>query len=245
MSPQITYTKLTKMKKFFCLFLALAFITSAKSQTVGIGTTVPDSNAVLDVFSDNKGILIPRVGDTGTIASPLEGMIIYNKNTKTPYYHDGIRWVSLGGRLPSGATSAQSRITYQVSAPGFSGTELDATSFQWGAGIGVGPGGPSLSSSSEITFTKQFDIDSDGFNLATLRGTNYPSIEFKFYAGASLAPYLSYRLQNIYFSGYSVSTASDIPSEAISIYFENYGFWDRVNNVQFGFNVRTHTNTAY
>lgn len=234
------------MKKLFCLLLVLACIASANAQTIGIGTTTPNTNAVLDIFSNNKGILIPRVGDTGIITSPLEGLIIYNKNTKTPYYHDGTRWVSLGGRLPAGVTSSLSGITYQISAPGFSGTELDAFSFQWGVGFGYTPGfPPSPSTSSEVTFTKVFDINSAGFNLASLRGTNYPSIEFKFYATGSTVPYLSYRLQNVYFTGYSVSAGGQIPSEAISINFENYGFWDRVNNVQFGYNVRTHTNTAY
>ncbi len=87
------------MKKLLYLFIALSSFVTANSQSVGIGTTAPNTNAILDIFSNNKGVLIPRITDTGTVPNPLEGMIIYNKNTKTPYYHNGQQWVSLGGRL--------------------------------------------------------------------------------------------------------------------------------------------------
>lgn len=55
-------------------------------QNVGIGTTTPNSSAVLDISSTNKGVLIPRVALTSTTAaSPLaalvDGMMVYNTAT--------------------------------------------------------------------------------------------------------------------------------------------------------------------
>jgi hypothetical protein len=234
------------MKKFFYSLIAMTFISCANAQTVGIGTTTPDNKAILDIFSPTKGVLIPRINDTSNVTNPLEGMMIYNKNTKAPFYHNGSQWLSLGGRFPSSQQTTGASITYQVSAPGFSGGELPVFSAQVGSGIGVvQPSSTSASSTSEFIFTKELDVNSMGFNLATLQGTLCTNIEFKFYASNASVPYLSYRFQNVYFSGYSVSSGGERPIESISVNFKNYGFKDWVNNVSFGYDVVTHSLTSY
>jgi len=53
---------------------------------VGIGTSSPNSSALLDLNSSNKGILFPKVNlsgvnDATTITSPSTGLVIYNTNT--------------------------------------------------------------------------------------------------------------------------------------------------------------------
>lgn len=53
---------------------------------IGIGTSAPNTSAILDINSSNKGILIPRVTLTGitdgtTITSPATGLIVYNTTT--------------------------------------------------------------------------------------------------------------------------------------------------------------------
>jgi type VI protein secretion system component Hcp len=238
------------MKKLYYLMIAMALMISAKAQ-VGIGTTAPNSNAVLDIFSPSKGVLIPRIVDTGTVTSPLEGMIIYNKHTKTPYYHDGKQWLSLGGRLPSTMTSNTDRITYQVTAPGFSGAEEDVYSLSHGVSspVSIGIGGTTVgtASLSSFNFMKKFDINSKSMKLASIQGTKLTSIEFKVYASGSLVPYLSYRYKNAYVESYQLSGSAggDVLVESVSIAFENYGFKDWVNNLEFGYNVATKTLTAY
>lgn len=82
------------MKKLIYLIMAMACIAFADAQTVGIGTTTPNNNSVLDIFSTNKGFLIPRINDTLNVSNPLEGMMIYNKNIKAPYFHNGNQWLS-------------------------------------------------------------------------------------------------------------------------------------------------------
>ena len=74
---------------------------------VGIGTPNPNANAVLELNSTNKGLLLPRLPLTATNnASPLAthavGMTVYNTatNTSSPtnpvypgeYYNDGTKW---------------------------------------------------------------------------------------------------------------------------------------------------------
>lgn len=85
------------------------FLTNPSSilSQVGINTSTPDSNAVLDVFSTNRGFLPPRVGlSATTLPSPLTahvaGMVVYNTamvNDVIPglYVNDGTKWGSVGG----------------------------------------------------------------------------------------------------------------------------------------------------
>ncbi|SDQ70505.1 hypothetical protein SAMN05421664_2251 [Chryseobacterium soldanellicola] len=84
-------------KKLFTIALITSY-TSIFSQ-VGINTQNPDPSAVLDVSSDTKGILVPRlssaaVSDLSTTAS--EGLIVYNKEQKAFLGWDGVKWQNLG-----------------------------------------------------------------------------------------------------------------------------------------------------
>jgi len=79
-------------------------ITTAIAQVkVGNNPTVINANAVLDIESTNKGMLLPRVALTGTgnfapLSAHVAGMSVYNTATAgnvTPgyYYNDGTKWV--------------------------------------------------------------------------------------------------------------------------------------------------------
>jgi hypothetical protein len=62
------------------------FNINAVGNNVGIGTNTPNSSALLDLNSSNKGILFPKVNlsgvnDATTITSPSTGLVIYNTNT--------------------------------------------------------------------------------------------------------------------------------------------------------------------
>ncbi len=66
--------------------------------TVSIGTSTPDSSAVMEVFSNTKGFLPPRLNDTAiaNLTNPPEGLIVYNKNSKEMVFYDGDEWVKMG-----------------------------------------------------------------------------------------------------------------------------------------------------
>ncbi len=54
----------------------------------------PDSSAILDVSSTEKGLLLPRVNDTSSVLSPALGLLIFNKNINKLSYFDGSNWVT-------------------------------------------------------------------------------------------------------------------------------------------------------
>jgi hypothetical protein len=108
------------------VFLSLIFVSGLRSQNnnVGIGTTTPDASAVLDVYSTNKGLLIPRVtlNDHTTpdpITNPATGLLIYNANGTEPHgfwYWDGTEWVQVGSSSNSGGGTLDD--SYDFGGPG-------------------------------------------------------------------------------------------------------------------------------
>ena len=69
------------MKRF--LIVVTGIICLNLEAQVGIGTTSPDSSALLELNSSNSGFLPPRVNLTGTsdittIPNPVEGLMIYS-----------------------------------------------------------------------------------------------------------------------------------------------------------------------
>lgn len=78
------------MKKILvlqCVFLV--FLTDAKAQNIGIGTTIPNSDAMLEISSTSKGLLIPRLALQATnqpqpLSTYVEGMLVYNTATAGP-----------------------------------------------------------------------------------------------------------------------------------------------------------------
>ena len=53
------------------------------SAQVGIGTVNPDSSSLLELFSNNKGLLVPRMtsSERDLIVAPAVGLLIYNTST--------------------------------------------------------------------------------------------------------------------------------------------------------------------
>ena len=93
---------------YILILLLIPFIGISQ---VGIGTTAPNANAALEVFSPTQGLLLPRLNLANTAsAAPLSahvsGMLVYNIATTgdvTPgfYYNDGAAW----NRVSTGAAA--------------------------------------------------------------------------------------------------------------------------------------------
>jgi hypothetical protein len=84
-------------KHLLLAFLLLATV-SVHAQ-LGIGTTTPAASAQLDVTSTSKGMLIPRMtaAQRTAIASPAEGLMVYQTNVPIGYYFlKGGVWLSWG-----------------------------------------------------------------------------------------------------------------------------------------------------
>lgn len=63
---------------------------------VGIGTQTPDNTAALEISSNSKGVLVPRLtaAERDAIFSPAAGLIIYNKTTNTLNFFNGAKWTT-------------------------------------------------------------------------------------------------------------------------------------------------------
>ncbi len=91
--------------KYLFLFLFPFFIFSQ----VGIGTTNPDNSSKLDIVSNSKGILIPRmtVVDRVAISTAAKGLLVYQTDdVEGFYYYDGLQWNRLLDRkndVPAGS----------------------------------------------------------------------------------------------------------------------------------------------
>ncbi|WP_148285300.1 hypothetical protein [Flavobacterium sp. B17] len=104
------------------------FNVNAVGNNVGIGTASPNSSALLDLNSSNKGILLPKVSLTGvndatTIASPATGLLIYNTNASLVngvglYINNGTSSVPIWEKLAVGiGASATGQIMRYPCAP--------------------------------------------------------------------------------------------------------------------------------
>jgi hypothetical protein len=63
---------------------------------VGIGTSTPNSSAILDLSSITKGLLLPRMNtpQRTSILTPSEGLMVFDNFTRTPWIFDGVVWVA-------------------------------------------------------------------------------------------------------------------------------------------------------
>jgi len=75
------------------------------AQNFGIGTTTPDPSARLDVWDNQRGILIPRLttAERNAITNPAHSLLIYNLDCdEYQYYISGAGWVSLLANVTAG-----------------------------------------------------------------------------------------------------------------------------------------------
>ena len=76
------------MKKvIISIVLVSVFAIKATAQT-GIGTTIPDASAKLDISSTSKGFLVPRITSTQrtAISLPANGLMFYKKDGVIGFY---------------------------------------------------------------------------------------------------------------------------------------------------------------
>lgn len=94
----VTKTNPKKMKASTLLLAVICFLSFNAKAQVGVGTTSPDGSAQLDIVSNEKGILIPRLTaiQRVSIPSPAEGLLIYQSDAPIGFYfYNGSTWTRL------------------------------------------------------------------------------------------------------------------------------------------------------
>jgi hypothetical protein len=106
----------TKILNTACLIVAMG-VSFTFGQNIGINTTgaVANPSAMLDIDSDDKGLLIPRVAltstaDALTVPTPANWLLVFNTATisdVTPgmYYWNGTLWVKMIGATDAWLTN--------------------------------------------------------------------------------------------------------------------------------------------
>ncbi len=118
-----------------------------------------------------------------------------------------------------------------VTADGHTGW-IELNSFQWGVGRGISsPTGASADressapSVSEIVVTKDTDVASTKILNEAYQGEGQKvTIDFCKTDQGNLEVYMSYELEDVMVSGYSISSGGDRPSESISLNFTKVAF---------------------
>lgn len=104
-----------KIISLFILLFGLKTSVFAQAGSVGIGTNAPYVNAILDITSTTKGVLLPRLTQAQrTTLTPLlnlaaNGLLIYNTTTLRFNYWNGTQWNDVG---LAGAAGADGTVWY-------------------------------------------------------------------------------------------------------------------------------------
>ena len=105
------------MKSFIQIILLLTLMqNSTLIAQIGINTTTPHPSSILEVYSDNKGMLVPKVPLRDVLDTTLDGtnpaaeaLLIYNTNPAISggdgvgfYFFNGAFWEKLGANTNAG-----------------------------------------------------------------------------------------------------------------------------------------------
>lgn len=227
------------MKNLFSVLMAFFAIACIQAQGIGIGTVLPDSSSLLEIKSTSKGFLLPRITDTSLVTKPVEGLFIYNKNAKTPFFFDGAKWQGLSKTLSPLAFGDS--LTYTIIGIGTS-TELPATTMNQAVSAPISAG-------NAITFSKKLDENTVALHQAIFTQAAITSIEFKFYQTGASTPTVSIRIRNVKLvsNSYGIGNGQNggLTDEVFTCISDIYGFKDWIRNQSFGYNFLTASLTTY
>jgi hypothetical protein len=97
----------------FFLFISLFLKVNNAHAQVGLGTTNPHPTAVLDLSSNNKGILVPRMtlSEKNAIPNPAQGLLVFQTDQTTGFYYYNNQWIYINSAGLQGTPGVNGRNT--------------------------------------------------------------------------------------------------------------------------------------
>ncbi len=169
------------MKYKLVLIVFLMFLINSKSNAqLGIGTNAPNSSAMLDVSTTNKGLLIPRMTNAQKIAisNPATGLTVYCtdcENGGLINIFNGTNWVKLDGNAsntPAITTTSISAITTTSATSGgtinsIGGSNVTARGVCWNTSPNPTTTNSKVNISGTITTAGSFTSSITGLTAST------------------------------------------------------------------------------
>ena len=81
----------------FLLFCLVTTVVNAQAVAINTDASTADASAILDVKTNTKGVLIPRMTSTQrtNIPTPATGLLVYDNTTKSFWHFEGNIWVEI------------------------------------------------------------------------------------------------------------------------------------------------------
>ncbi len=133
------------MKKIFLMVLLFSALCSSAQNNVGVGTNSPDPSAVLDVTSNDKGVLVPRLStiQINAIPNPATGLLVYDTNVGCFFFNSGTPGAPVWTNLCTGGIPGATGPTGPQGIAGVTGpTGANGVTGPTGANGTTGPTGP-------------------------------------------------------------------------------------------------------
>src|SRR5689334_13046003 len=87
---------------FFILFLSFQF-SIAQNLAINTDGSKANPNAIVDIKSTTKGLLIPRMTTSQRLLIPqTTGLLVYDTETKSFWYSNGEKWQSINTPVSGG-----------------------------------------------------------------------------------------------------------------------------------------------
>ena len=233
------------MKKL--ILIAALFLTIKTNSQVGIGTSTPSANSILDVNSASKGLMLPRLADTSSVTNPSAGLLIYNAHTKAPAYHNGTQWNALSTSNSSTSVAAGDSLTYNISGSSNGFVAGGFKILSWSHGLSSS--GAAVANWGDLNFTKMIDANSIPFSKAVAGSTTQSGfLEIRVFSADSTNPRFSMKFTNFRVLAYQIgSIAGDATSltESITVSAQIVGFKNWLSpSSQYQWNLSTNVGST-
>ncbi len=134
----------------FCYLISINSLCFSQGAAINKTGATAEASAILDVSSNNAGVLIPRMtkDDRNLILQPAEGLLIYQTNDTVGFWYYNNGWKQIASSSGSGLTTGTSAGNTLY----WNGTSWIESSniFNSGSSVGIGTNSPESTAKVEI-----------------------------------------------------------------------------------------------